>query len=70
MTKQIKAARAKLTPFKVGDKVVRKDKPGTVLTVSWVCKGDYDRSEQIIATEYNDYSHPSSPASIYVEASL
>ncbi len=56
------------TPFKVGDKVVSKSNPSRVLTVSWVCKGNYDRSEQLIATELNGYCHPSSDASCYEEA--
>lgn len=40
------------TPFQVGDKVrhrfVDTDR---VLTVEWVCKGKYDRTEQIISTD-------------------
>ena len=56
------------TPFKVGDKVVSKYDRSEVLTVRWVCKGDYDRSEQLIATERNGYCNPHSDASCYEEA--
>ncbi len=61
-TKQNKA------PFKVGDKVVSKSDRSRVLTVSWVCKGNYARDEQMIATELNSYSFPASDASCYEEA--
>lgn len=55
-------------PFKVGDKVVLKSDRSRVLTVSWVCKGNYDRTEQMIATERNSYCFPASDASCYEEA--
>lgn len=40
------------TPFNVGDKVKHRFvETDRVLTVEWICKGDYDRSEQIISTD-------------------
>ncbi len=57
------------TPFKIGDRVVRRHgKTNEVLTVRWISKGDTYRREQLIATEYNDYHHTCSDASLYEDA--
>ena len=55
------------TPFQVGDKV-RYLYSGEVFIVSWVSKNSNDRRDQMIATERNDYSHPSSNALLYERA--
>ena len=40
------------TAFKVGDKIRHRfEENAPVQTVTWVCKGNYDRTEQVIATE-------------------
>lgn len=56
-------------PFKVGDKV-RHLHRDSFETVSWVSKGATSRSDQLIATEYNDYANPYSSASTYSEVRL
>lgn len=50
--------------FNIGDKV-RNHHRGCIETVVWVSKGASNRSDQLIATEYNDYANPYSSASTF-----
>lgn len=57
-----------LSPFKIGDEVIRKF-DGRRLTVRWISKGaNDDRREQLIATEENSYTHTTSPAILFERA--
>jgi hypothetical protein len=56
------ASKCKSLPkFEIGSRVRRKY-DGAVLTVCWVSKGGESRVDQLIATEANSYTQPSSNA--------